>query len=350
MVTTKAEELAEFAEGLTNPSANTASFSGNLTVANVLTVGTATINSTNFTGTANNTAFVGSTSAANVVSNTQLSSNLSAYQTTAGLATNVQTLTANAANYVGTLIAANVVSNAQLSSNLGNYQTTAGLATNVATLTANNANNLGGTLAASFVQNTDTRTLSGNLTLSGANVTFTGANHTFTGTNASFSNVNIVSNLGVAAKLTVNATVANVGNLGILANGSVGSAPRVLTSNGSSTYWGAPAGIKAIDVMSPTATDNWAFFWTNDAITILELRSVITGTGTPSLTHTWYFGSDRTGGTNTVIQSGIVTTSTTTGNTQTSFACSAVAAGSFIWFNITAVTTTTQFHVTMRYT
>lgn len=37
--------------------------------------------------------------------------------------------------------------------------------------TANNASNLGGTAAASYVQNTDSRTLSGNLTFSGANTT-----------------------------------------------------------------------------------------------------------------------------------------------------------------------------------
>ena len=44
----------------------------------------------------------------------------------------------------------------------------------IGTLTANNSNNLGGVLAASYVQNTDSRTLSGNLTFSGANVRFTG--------------------------------------------------------------------------------------------------------------------------------------------------------------------------------
>ena len=111
--------------------------------------------------TANNTSFVGTVSAANVVSNAQLSSNLSNYQTTAGLSANVATLAANNASYlggtaagsyqttlglsaniatltsnntsfVGTVAAANVVSNAQLSSNLSNYQTTAGLSANIA--------------------------------------------------------------------------------------------------------------------------------------------------------------------------------------------------------------------------
>ncbi len=388
--------------------------------------------------TANNTSFVGSVSAANVVSNAQLSANLGNYQTTAGLATNVQTLTANSANYVGTLIAANVVSNAQLSANLGNYQTTAGLATNVATLTANNANNLGTVAASNYVVNTDSRTLSGNLTFSGANVTFTGANHTFTGTNASFSNVNISTSLGIAAKLSVNSTVVNVGNLGLIANGALGSAGWGLKSNGSATYWeaitasatpggadkqvqfndattmnatagftfdkstnnvviantatvggivtinstavnvattkliangaggangwvllsngtsvywreGTGFGIKAIDVPSPVNTDKITFFWVNTAITILELRTVVRGSS-PSVTHTWYFGADRTGASNTVIQSGIQTSNVTQGNSLTSFACSSVTANTFIWFDVTATSgTVSEFHVTMRY-
>ena len=164
--------------------------------------------------TANTTSFVGTVSAANVVSNAQLVANLTGYQTSAGLSANVAKLTANLAtyivansglvsnssgvfvnsayitalvadddsgyqtnaglaanvatlssnntNYVGTVAAANVVSNAQLVANLANYQlitnmayyqTTGGLAANVATLTANNANtvNYVGTVAAANV-------------------------------------------------------------------------------------------------------------------------------------------------------------------------------------------------------
>lgn len=74
---------------------------------------------------------------------------------------------------------------------------------------ANNATNLGGVAAASYVQNTDSRTLSGNLTFSGANVNFTG-----------------------------NARITG----GLIANGSLGSAADVLTSNGSSVYWTPAAG------------------------------------------------------------------------------------------------------------
>jgi len=64
-----------------------------------LTVGTATVNTTNYTGTSNNTLYVGSVTADNVVSNAQLSGNLSNYQTTAGLSANVATLTSNNSTY-----------------------------------------------------------------------------------------------------------------------------------------------------------------------------------------------------------------------------------------------------------
>lgn len=82
-------------------------------------------------------------------------------------------------------------------------------ATYIGTISANNASFLGGTAAANFVQNTDSRTLSGNLVFSGANVNFTG-----------------------------NARITG----GLIANGALGSAADVLTSNGSSVYWAPVSG------------------------------------------------------------------------------------------------------------
>ena len=154
----------------------------------------------NLIGTANNANNLGGTAA-------------SSYQLNSTLSDNVATLTANNTSYVGSVTAANVVSNAQLSGNLSSYQTTAGLSANVATLTANNTSYLGTVAAASFVQNTDSRTLSGNLN--------------FTGTNTYFS-----------APTTFAANVKIATTAGINANGSYGTANQVLTSNGTSVYWG----------------------------------------------------------------------------------------------------------------
>lgn len=124
--------------------------SNNVFIGNTLTIGTATVNTTNYTGTANNATNLGGTAAAS-------------------------------------------------------YQLNSTLAANVAILTANNANNLGTVAAANYVQNTDSRTLSGNLNFSGANVTFAGANLTVTGTNSYFSsNVNIAgTNTVISSNVTL---------------------------------------------------------------------------------------------------------------------------------------------------
>ncbi len=341
----------------------------NIFVANTINVGTATINSTFFSQTANNADYIGGLPSANVVSNAQLSANLGNYQTSAGMATNVATLTANETSFVGGVSAANVVSNAQLSANLGNYQTTTGLAANVQTLAANSANYIGTLIAANVVSNAQLSgnlagyvandmngDMTGNVRFTGANITFSGANLTFTGANAGFSNVVIVSNLGVAAKLTVNSTVVNVGNLGIIANGTVGTDLQVLTSNGSAAYWGAagaqgpagPTGPKGTSVLAPLSSETYTLFWTNAAITLAEIRSVIVGSSTPWANVSFYFGSDRTSA--TTIQAAMNVSSTTTGNTQTSFACGAIAASSFVWMTFNTIGgTLNEFHATLRF-
>jgi hypothetical protein len=85
-------------------------------------------------------------------------------------------------------------------------------------LTSNNSSYLGGTLAAAYVQNTDSRTLSGNLVFSGANNTVTG-------------------------NLTISTTGDLIfgANAGIYANGSLGTANQVLTSDGTGVYWSTVA-------------------------------------------------------------------------------------------------------------
>ena len=65
--------------------------------------------------------------------------------------------------------------------------------------TANNATNLGGVAAASYVQNTDSRTLSGNLTFTGAVTSFSGTNVAITGTN-----LNVSSSSTFSANVTMN--------------------------------------------------------------------------------------------------------------------------------------------------
>jgi hypothetical protein len=102
---------------------------------------------------------------------------------------------------------------------VGNSSVSATINSTAFSGTANNATNLGGTAAANFVQNTDSRTLSGNLNFTGANLT-----------------------------VTANLTIASTGELiitsgaGIYANGTLGTANQVLTTNGTTVYWANSAG------------------------------------------------------------------------------------------------------------
>jgi hypothetical protein len=223
-------------------------------------------------GTANNSLYLGGTAAAG-------------YQTTAGLSANVATLTANNTSYVGSVSAANVVSNAQLSSNLANYQTTAGLAANVAILTANNANNLGGVAAASYVNTSGTYTISGVHTYS-ANIhinndkklKFQTVNTSVYAAFSQQSDDNFVfytsnttygsrpvwaiyansdsSNLSILVPTVFN-TTAYVG--AVSANGSLGSAGQLLTSNGSATYWSSPGAVSVNTAAQYTWTNTQTF-------------------------------------------------------------------------------------------
>ena len=174
--------------------------------------------------TANNTSFVGSNPAAAVVNTAQLSGNLALYQTSAGLSANVARLTANNTSFVGSVEAANVVSNTQLQANLGNYQTTAGLSANVALLSSNNATNLNGQPASFYLNATNIN--AGTLAWARAPVNTVNTTGSFTFTGVQTFNGNTTFNSNV-----------NIGTIGLIANGSVGSAGQILHSNGSSAYW-----------------------------------------------------------------------------------------------------------------
>ena len=130
-------------------------------------------------------------------------------------------------------LSANVVTNAQLSSNLSSYQTTAGLSANVATLSSNSATYLGGNTAS------DLRTYSSNLAANAYSnaVSYAASNSyvntnfapkaspTFTGT-LNANDVVITGNLTVSGTtVVVNAATLDVKDLNItVAKGSTAAA------------------------------------------------------------------------------------------------------------------------------
>jgi hypothetical protein len=108
--------------------------------------------------------------------------------------------TANSGNFSSLTIAGSAVA------------TESYVSSTIPTVTANNATYLGGVIAAGYVQNTESRTLSGNLTFSGAVTSFTGANVTLSSTTK------------------------------IIANSAFGTTGQVLSSNGTGVYWASAVG------------------------------------------------------------------------------------------------------------
>jgi hypothetical protein len=104
--------------------------------------------------------------------------------------------------------------------------------------TANNANNLGGVAAASYVNTSGSYTISGIQTY----------------------NANLV--IGSTGELVFNTAA------GIYANGSLGTAGQVLTSNGTTVYWATAAGGGSVNLASSyawTNTHTWASYHTIDS-------------------------------------------------------------------------------------
>ena len=153
-------------------------FTANTTV---ITVGNSSVNAT-----VNSTAFSGS------------ATSLVGY-TFASPAT-IGSTTANTGNFSSLTIAGSAVA------------TQSYVSSTIPTVTANNATYLGGVIAAGYVQNTDSRTLSGNVTFSGAVTSFTGANVTLSSTTK------------------------------IIANSAFGTTGQVLASNGTGVYWSSAVG------------------------------------------------------------------------------------------------------------
>ena len=117
--------------------------------------------------------------------------------------------------------------------------------------------------------------------------------------------------------------------------------------------WGALSrfGGASITIESPTATEDLSIFFTNAAITVSEIRAVLVGSATPSVTWTIRHGTDRSAAGAQVVTGGTTTTSTTTGSDVTVFNDATVVADSFLWLETTAKSgTVTELHVTIIYT
>ena len=108
---------------------------------------------------------------------------------------------------------------------------------------------------------------------------------------------------------------------------------------------------KSISIEDPTNAEDIGLFFTDAAITIVQMNAVLVGSSTPSVTWTIRHNADRSATGTEVVTSGTATTSVTTGSEVTSFNDATIVADAWVWLETTAQSgTVTQITVTIKYT
>lgn len=92
---------------------------------------------------------------------------------------------------------------------------------------------------------------------------------------------------------------------------------------------------RSVLVEEPSATEDLSLFFIDVNITVYQMNCIVSG-GSPSLTWTIRYGSDRSAIGTEVVTGGTTTTSTTTGDTVTSFDSPSIPASSHVWLETTA--------------
>lgn len=95
-------------------------------------------------------------------------------------------------------------------------------------------------------------------------------------------------------------------------------------------------GSKAIVVPAPVVGDRIGYY-TRRAQTLQQIRAVLVGSSSPSVTWTLRYASDRSAAGTPVVTAGTTTTTTTAAQEVTSFDESVIPASSHVWLEISAV-------------
>ena len=148
------------------------------------------------------------------------------------------------------------------------------------------------------------------------------------------------------------AVTAPVGSLFHRSDGGAGSTLYRKESGAGNTGWVAVSNLasKAVTVSAPTNAEKIVLFFTTVALTLSQIRSVLIGSATPSVTFSIRYGTDVSGSGTEVVTSGITVTSTTTGLSTTSFTNGTVPADNFVWLTTSAKSgTVDQFAASLIY-
>jgi hypothetical protein len=105
---------------------------------------------------------------------------------------------------------------------------------------------------------------------------------------------------------------------------------------------------RAVTIEAPSNSEKVAMFYTDSALSLASIRSVLAGSGSPSVTFSIRYGSDFSASGTEVVTGGITVTNTTTGLNTTSFNNGTISAGSFVWITTSAVSgTVNSLHVSL---
>ncbi len=123
-------------------------------------------------------------------------------------------------------------------------------------------------------------------------------------------------------------------------------------SGAGASSWEDDIQSKSITIENPDGSEDISMFFANEAITITEIRAVLIGASTPSVTWTIrHNATDRSAGGSEVVTGGTVTTSVTGGDDVTSFNDATIPADSFVWLETTAKSgTVTELQLTIYFT
>jgi hypothetical protein len=111
--------------------------------------------------------------------------------------------------------------------------------------------------------------------------------------------------------------------------------------------------MKTITIPYPYESQTAMIFWTNTAITIANVTSVINDSSSGSTVfYELFYSAERDGsGGFTMLQANIACSNTTTGNVQTSFSNNVIAANTYAFVSILSANniTTRALHLTLRF-
>ena len=132
-----------------------------------------------------------------------------------------------------------------------------------------------------------------------------------------------------------------------------GSGTSVLTSSASGVMSWVPnvtTFTKSFSIINPNVDDTAIIFQTDRNLSITKMTGIVRGNTNPTINYRVMYGSDRSAAGTTVVSIGSTVTSTTTGNSVTSFNNSTPSADNFIWAYITGMAgTVDEFHLTLHF-